>query len=391
MSRKKILTFIPYYLPGFKSGGPVRTVSNMIEYMGDEYDFYVVTLDRDLNESESYQHINFDEWNDVGKAKVFYLPFNKLGFNYIRKILRDFDYDVIFLNSFFDKRFTLPVLILKWMCLVPKKPVVISPRGEFSDGAVANKPFIKNIYIYVTRELGVLKNLIWQASALPEYEDIQSKVAVDSEHLFLAQDFPTPFNESFKNKEEVKAANGTLKIIFLSRIAPMKNLLFAIDVLSKLEIPFVFNIYGMIDDVDYWRQCQESIKAKGLEDSIIYKGAVKHEEIFDRLSGHDVFFLPSQGEGYGHAIIEAMTAGLPVLISDRTPWRNLNDAKVGWDISLDSTDEFVSAITNFSKVDDLKRLQQRENVKAYALNLSSSDVLVSNRNLFEKALSKRSP
>jgi len=390
MSRKKILTFIPYYLPGFKSGGPVRTVSNMIEYMGDEYDFYIVTLDRDLNDSEPYQHVTFEEWNDVGKAKVFYLPFNKLDFNYIRKILRDFDYDIIFLNSFFDKRFTLPVLILKWMYLVPKKPVVISPRGEFSDGAIANKPFIKNIYIYVTRKLGVLKNLIWQASALPEYEDIQSKVAVDSEYLFLAQDFPTPFNESSEHKEEVKAANGVLKIIFLSRIAPMKNLLFAIDVLSKLDIPFIFHIYGMIDDVDYWRQCQKSIKENGLENSIRYKGAVTHEEIFDRLSGYDVFFLPSQGEGYGHAIIEAMTAGLPVLISDRTPWRNLKDAKVGWDISLDRTDEFISAITDFSKVDDLKRLQQRENVKAYALKLSSSDVLASNRNLFEKALSKRS-
>ena len=98
--------------------------------------------------------------------------------------------------------------------------------------------------------------------------------------------------------------------------------------------------------------------------------------------------MPSLGEGYGHAIIEAMTAGVPVLISDKTPWRDLHAAQVGWDISLDDIDGFVSALNDFSQNDDLKRAKQREIVKAYALELASSTVLAKNRDLFERALAK---
>lgn len=388
MSKPKILAFIPYYLPGFKSGGPVRTLSNMIEYMGDEYEFYIVTLDRDLNDSEQYQNIIVEGWNNVGKAKVYYLPIEKLGFGSIRKMLSDFDYDAIFLNSFFDKKFTLPVLFMRWLRLSQNKPIIISPRGEFSDGAIANKPFIKKVYIFFTRFLGVLKGLVWQASALPEYEDIEKKISVKPDNLILAQDFPTPFTAGNLKKERLDTPNNIVKVIFLSRVAPMKNLLFAIDVLSRVKVPFIFDIYGMIDDADYWEQCQDSIKAKGLEDVITYKGEVGHEEIFDTLSDYDLFLLPSLGEGYGHAIIEAMTAGVPVLISDKTPWRGLQSAQVGWDISLDDIDGFVSALNDFSQYDDLQRAKQREIVKAYALELASNTVLAKNRDLFERALAK---
>jgi glycosyltransferase involved in cell wall biosynthesis len=388
MSKPKILAFIPYYLPGFKSGGPVRTLSNMIEYMGDEYEFYIVTLDRDLNESKPYENIIVEGWNNVGKAKVYYLPPKKLGFNFIRKMLCGLDYDAIFLNSFFDKKFTLPVLFIKWLRLSPSKPIIISPRGEFSDGAIENKPFIKKSYISFTRIFGLLRGLVWQASATPEYKDIRSKISVDSENLILAQDFPTPFKESGSSNKRTEFLQSNVNIIFLSRVAPMKNLLFAIDVLSRVKVPFIFDIYGMVDDADYWEQCQDSIKAKGLEDVITYKGEVGHEDIFNTLSAYDLFLLPSLGEGYGHAIIEAMTAGVPVLISDKTPWRDLQSAQVGWDISLDDIDGFVSALNDFSQYDDLQRAKQREIVKAYALELASSTVLAKNRDLFERALAK---
>ena len=55
--------------------------------------------------------------------------------------------------------------------------------------------------------------------------------------------------------------------------------------------------------------------------------------------------MPTLGENYGHAIFEAMTTGVPVMISDQTPWRNLEQMKVGWDIPLQMKDKFREAIT----------------------------------------------
>ena len=64
-------------------------------------------------------------------------------------------------------------------------------------------------------------------------------------------------------------------------------------------------------------------------------GEVKHEKLHALLHEYDVMLLPTLGENFGHAIIEALDAGLPVVISDRTPWRNLEQAGVGADLPLE--------------------------------------------------------
>ena len=57
-----------------------------------------------------------------------------------------------------------------------------------------------------------------------------------------------------------------------------------------------------------------------------------------------MFFLPSFSENFGHAINEALSVGVPVLISDKTPWRNLQEKGMGWDLSLDNRRAFIEVI-----------------------------------------------
>ncbi len=64
-----------------------------------------------------------------------------------------------------------------------------------------------------------------------------------------------------------------------------------------------------------------------------------------------LFFLPTHGENFGHAIAEAFAAGVPVLISDTTPWRDLRSSGVGWDLSLDEPQCFVEAIEMCANMD----------------------------------------
>jgi glycosyltransferase involved in cell wall biosynthesis len=49
------------------------------------------------------------------------------------------------------------------------------------------------------------------------------------------------------------------------------------------------------------------------------------------------FYLPTRGENYGHAIVEALQYGRPVIISDRTPWRFGPDDAAGFSLPLDMT------------------------------------------------------
>ena len=72
--RTRILVLTSCYLPGYKAGGPVRSISGMIQSLGDEFEFRVLTLDHDLGDRQPYPGVVRGAWTPVGKAQVMYLP-----------------------------------------------------------------------------------------------------------------------------------------------------------------------------------------------------------------------------------------------------------------------------------------------------------------------------
>ena len=53
----KILLLVPEYLPGFKAGGALRSTVNMIDRLGGEFDFKILTSDRDEGDQNSYKNV----------------------------------------------------------------------------------------------------------------------------------------------------------------------------------------------------------------------------------------------------------------------------------------------------------------------------------------------
>ena len=64
--KKDILIITGRYLPGYKDGGPVRSIKNLTDFLGDEYNFKLLTCDRDHGDKESYPNIKVNDWNAVG-------------------------------------------------------------------------------------------------------------------------------------------------------------------------------------------------------------------------------------------------------------------------------------------------------------------------------------
>ena len=114
MSRKQtILIFLRHYLPGFQSGGPVRSVSNMVEELSDVYDFRIITSDRDYLAHTPYP--NSDKgWQVVGGAQVLCLSPAEQTWVNITRLAREVQADIIYINSLFDPKFSLPVLMAKY-------------------------------------------------------------------------------------------------------------------------------------------------------------------------------------------------------------------------------------------------------------------------------------
>ena len=141
-----------------------------------------------------------------------------------------------------------------------------------------------------------------------------------------------------------EAANGPLKIAFLSRIHPKKNLDYLLACLCQFHHPAELAIYGPIDDQAYWEACQRHIAKMPTHISASYHGAIEHDEVMSELSVHHLFFFPTKGENFGHVIHEAVQAGCVILISDKTPWQDLSEHRIGWSLPLSGKQAFIDVL-----------------------------------------------
>ena len=71
--QNKVVVFIDWFLPGYKAGGPIRSVANIIDHLGSEFEFYIITSDRDLGDSLPYENIVTDQWQIKKDYNVIYL------------------------------------------------------------------------------------------------------------------------------------------------------------------------------------------------------------------------------------------------------------------------------------------------------------------------------
>ena len=91
---KKVLVFIDWFLPGTKSGGPVRSCANLINHLGGDFEFLVITRDTDYCETEAYKTVKSNEWNKLNEhLSVFYIPEENLNKNFLEELVESTDFD----------------------------------------------------------------------------------------------------------------------------------------------------------------------------------------------------------------------------------------------------------------------------------------------------------
>jgi len=365
--KKVILCFIKYYLPGYRSGGPVRSIVNFVEKFGDIYDIRIVCSSHDAIDDKPYDNIIIEEWNQVGKAKVFYVSNKIIKFKKIFNLLNDIKYDMIYLNSFFTFTFSIFPLLLQYFSFINLKSFVIAPRGEFTENAIKIKKIKKNFYIFLVKILGFYKNICWQASSELELKDIKREIGKSAKNIQIAPDLIFADGYNLKELSYQKEKESVFKIVFLSRISPMKNLDFLIKVLSNVSNPLELSILGPKEDSKYWLKCKKLMNKIPTNIKIIIGGEISPEKVYETFGKYDLFVFPTRGENFGHVIPEALAAGTPILLSDRTPW--LQDKLFGLQIIPLTNKLWVKAIEEWANLSNDEMLLRRKAALNYAYKI----------------------
>lgn len=373
-----ILTIADYYRPGYKGGGPIRTLESLVDHLGDTFDFRIMTRDRDLGDDTPYPGIGRDSWQPVGQAQVRYVSPGGLRPDRLAHLLRETPHDLLYLNSFFST-VSVSLMTLRRLGRIPRQPLIVAPRGEFFAGALALKSTKKRAYWVAAQATGLLRQVTrWQASNADEAETIRHLLPDASIHVA-----PNLQPRSLPQVDLGPRPLDPVRLVFFSRIARKKNLHLALDALAESSIDAVLDIYGSTEDADYWRECQDRMAALPPTIQASYHGTLHPADVASTLSRYHGLLLPTAGENYGHVIWEALYAGCLPLISDRTPWHDLEAHGIGWERPLEDRDAWHAALREIARLTPEAHAERAAAAHAYARRVADdADAVAANRRLF---------
>lgn len=360
----RILLLVPYYRPGFKSGGPIASVEAILAQLGHEFGWAIVTADRDEGEPSRYAGIPPDGRVTQGDVEIRYLSPGLGRLIRLTRLVRDRRYDLLYLNDMFHACWGVWPLVLYRLGLVKGRPVLVAPRNQLSPGALGLKPLKKRLFLWVARRLRLWSGVLWHATRRQERNEILETAGADA-RIWIAPEFPNA-NVLRAKAGPPRRAGGPLGVVFFSRISPMKNLDFALSVLEGVSFPVRFDIAGPVDDEAYWARVQSLISRLPSHIGVQYLGAVEPAQVHSLLGGYDTLLLPTRGENFGHVILEALATGCLPIISDRTPWRDLAERGCGWVMPLGEVDGFRLALSRLNAMPPDEREVMRSAARAYA-------------------------
>lgn len=362
MAKPQVLVFIDWYLPGQKAGGPVRSMANMVDHLRDRVDFHILTSDTDYTATAAYPGIIPDTWTTLpGGERVWYASRKGTGTTQWQALLNERRWDAIYINGIYSRWYSIMPL---WLTRGSMLRRIVAVRGMLAEGPMRHGGAKKMLFLLFARITGLYHGVVFQATNAEEVEDVKRHIHSGSEVLQVPN---LPRKLKPDARPQRPKVQGEVQLVSAARIAVEKNTLLAIRCLAGVKGRVTLHLHGPVYDEAYWAQCRDAIAAlpEGIE--VIHHGMLDAAQVPGALQRHHALLMPSAGENFGHSMLEALCAGVPLLISDRTPWRGLEAAHAGWDLPLDDPAAFTNTVQRLVDMDQAAHDQW--SAGAYALGM----------------------
>jgi glycosyltransferase involved in cell wall biosynthesis len=356
----RVLHIIPNFAPAWRYGGPVVAADGLtrtLAKLGHEVTVFTTNIDGDgILDVPTARPVNRDG------VRVWYFPVQRPRWYFfsrqLAQAIRDGvgDFEIVHIHMLF----LWPTTVGSFWCRKRRVPYVVHTAGLL-DPACIRKTYErrsisvssrvkKNIYLAT---LGRVE--LGHASAIHFTSEIEMRESI-LPHI-RARGLVVPFGvDPFRDtnagrnlfRESFPELGGRKIVLFMSRLDPKKGITFLMKAaleLKKRRDDFVIAVAGQ-GNRGYELELRRLSAKLGIERQIVFTGTVTGQIKQSLLQCAELFVLPSYHENFGVAVIEAMAAGLPVIISDRVNIHaEIDRAGAGLVVSLDSN-ELANAIAN---------------------------------------------
>ena len=347
----KILHIIPTYKPAYVYGGPIVSVSNLCEAQakaGHQVSMITTTAN---GEKELEVPVGKPVVVD-GVEVTYHARWTKDHSQFSPGVLKQLwsdckRYEVVHIHSWWNISVVLSVLIC-WLRGV--KPI-LSLRGMLSGFSFDKKHSMpkKIFHRFVGRPLLKTVKLHFTAEA-----EKNNSPELGADGFILPNIVDLANGQVFKKSE-----NEVFALVTLSRLHPVKNLESLFHALTKLPFEFKLKIVGDGEKtyVDSLKKLAADLQIKN---KITWHGSLYGKEKFTCVHDADLFVLPSFTENFANSVIEVLSAGTPVLVSEKAGVAEyVQENKLGW-VCGTAAESIAAAINKIqTQKDELNNIRQK--------------------------------
>lgn len=220
-----------------------------------------------------------------------------------------------------------------------RKPYIFRPCGMLDPWSLAQGKWKKKLYMAwrLRRDLDGAAALHFTADAerdLTEPLKLKAPAIVEPNGVDLSEFETLPAEPLLRRR--YPQLEGRKILLFLSRLHHKKGLELLLPAFAKLDRPDVMLVIVGPDSDGYQARLESLAKELGVAERVIFTGMLRGRDRVAALTEADLFCLPSHQENFGIAVVEALAAGTPVVISDQVNIHNeISAAGVGGVVPLD--------------------------------------------------------
>jgi len=323
----KILHISSSYFPALQMGGPIKSVHELNKWLvknGAEITVYTTNAGLKNN-----KEILLKKEIDLDGVKVFYFPyysyihwtFSPGLFWAIKKNIKNFD--LIHITGIWN----FPVSAAAFWARFYKKPYIISSRGSLMEEPLKIKSFLKKkIYLYLFSKRDIKGAVAVHFTTESEKEEylkvglplkklivIPNSIETEESNIEMSDVQKFYFRKKFNIETDKKI------VLFVGRLHQIKGLDTLIPAFAEVikKEPKAVLVLAGPDENNYKKEIElkiENCKLK-INKEVIFTGMILSNDKTAAYKESNVFVLPSYSENFGMAAAEAMSFGLPVIMT----------------------------------------------------------------------------